>query len=194
MLSVGEQTDASWKVNDTHTIRAGFQVIGERKRVQDRLLWSCRHWAAQVASNDGGGGPRLQRGTVGAAGCRSRTSPFNVHDGNGKTGKLYGVYLQDEWKVFPKLTVNYGLRYDRVEEYANGDQISPRVNVVYKPLRGHHAARGLLALLHAAAVRAGQRQRPSRSSPAPRAAPATFAERPRCRPSATTTSTPASTR
>ena len=30
VFSTGEQTDASWKVNDQHTIRTGFQVTAER--------------------------------------------------------------------------------------------------------------------------------------------------------------------
>ena len=119
VLSIGEQTDASWRVNEAHTLRAGFQVIGERN----------------VSKTDSVVVGAPGRSLDGDDAATSDT-PFNIHDGNGKTGKIYGLYLQDEWRVLPRVTVNYGIRYDRVEEYANGDQFSPRVNVVWKPLDG----------------------------------------------------------
>ena len=46
---------------------------------------------------------------------------------------LYGLYLQDEWRILPRLTVNYGARFDVVDEYDHENQISPRINVVWKP-------------------------------------------------------------
>ncbi|HEY4415805.1 MAG TPA: TonB-dependent receptor [Verrucomicrobiae bacterium] len=45
-----------------------------------------------------------------------------------------GIYLQDEWHMFEKLTLNYGVRFD---EYSSSDddenQLSPRINLVYTP-------------------------------------------------------------
>ena len=38
--------------------------------------------------------------------------PFTITDRGSKTGQLYGVYLQDEWKLTPTLTLNYGARFD----------------------------------------------------------------------------------
>ncbi|WP_264816196.1 TonB-dependent receptor domain-containing protein, partial [Gluconobacter kondonii] len=58
------------------------------------------------------------------------------HDGSGKTGMVYGLYLQDEWQPLRDLTINYGLRFDGVSEYTSEHQVSPRVNVVWKPWRG----------------------------------------------------------
>ena len=133
LLSTGEQTDASWRVSGNHTIRAGFQVLGERNTSQTDSL---------VVSALGGSGPATNgagnASTVGPDGGALPTSdaPFNVHDGNGKTGTLFGVYVQDEWKVLPRVTINYGLRFDQVNEYTNENQVSPRINVVYKPLDG----------------------------------------------------------
>ena len=44
------------------------------------------------------------------------------------------MYLQDEWKILPQVTINYGARFD--EYYSSFDkenQPSPRVNVIYQP-------------------------------------------------------------
>ena len=108
--SVGEQTDASWQVNDQHTIRTGFQVTVERN----------------VSSTDSLVLP------VDGNGVQTSDQPFDIHDGEGKTGSLFGVYVQDEWRVLPRVTVNYGLRFDQVNEYTNENQVSPRINVVWR--------------------------------------------------------------
>jgi outer membrane receptor protein involved in Fe transport len=108
--SVGEQTDASWRVNDQHTIRTGFQVTVERN----------------VSSTDSLVLP------VDGNGVQTSDQPFDIHDGEGKTGSLFGVYVQDEWRILPRVTVNYGLRFDQVNEYTNENQVSPRINVVWR--------------------------------------------------------------
>ena len=81
--------------------------------------------------------------------------PFTIKDNEPKNGNtLAGVYVQDEWKLFEKLTVNYGLRFDYMNAYVTADQLSPRLGLVYKLTAGHHAARRLCPILHAAADRA----------------------------------------
>lgn len=57
---------------------------------------------------------------------------FSIVDRQRKLGTLYGVYLQDEWTPLPRLTINFGGRFDRVEAYTREQQFSPRVNAVYK--------------------------------------------------------------
>jgi outer membrane receptor protein involved in Fe transport len=43
------------------------------------------------------------------------------------------LYLQDEWKLFPKLTLNYGARFDVFNSsFDNENQLSPRVNLIYQ--------------------------------------------------------------
>ncbi len=45
-----------------------------------------------------------------------------------------GAYIQDEWKILPNVTLNYGARFD--EYYASFDkenQPSPRINLIYQP-------------------------------------------------------------
>src|SRR5262249_10509178 len=42
------------------------------------------------------------------------------------------VYLQDEWKLLPVFTVNYGLRFDHYAAFSSGHQFSPRINFVWQ--------------------------------------------------------------
>jgi outer membrane receptor protein involved in Fe transport len=44
-----------------------------------------------------------------------------------------GAYLQDEWKIVPKVTLNYGARFDDYSSsFDNENQVSPRVNIIYQ--------------------------------------------------------------
>ncbi len=48
------------------------------------------------------------------------------------SAKTYGLYVQDEWHPTKALTVNYGLRGDRVDAYVKEGQLSPRFGAVYR--------------------------------------------------------------
>ncbi len=109
VLSTGEQTDVTWYASTAHTIRAGFQIIGERN------VSSTQSLVLQTGGNTTG----------------TSDQPFDIDQGLGKTGGLYGVYVQDEWRVLPHVTVNYGARFDVVDEYTHEDQFSPRINLVW---------------------------------------------------------------
>ncbi len=108
--SSGNQTDASWQVNDTHTIRAGVQVTAERL---------VSNTATSVFD-------------LNAEGMQSSLFPETLQSGSGKTGGVYGLYVQDEWKLLPHLTLNYGGRFDVVDEFTKENQFSPRVNLVWQ--------------------------------------------------------------
>jgi len=71
-----------------------------------------------------------------ADGSQLSDQPSSIPDGGGKTGWLYGVYLQDEWKPFANLTINFGARFDLVDEFTHENQLSPRINVVWEPVAG----------------------------------------------------------
>ena len=55
-------------------------------------------------------------------------------DNHRLTGLFAGMYLQDEWKFFKQLTLNYGARFDMFNSsFDNEWQLSPRVNLIYQP-------------------------------------------------------------
>jgi outer membrane receptor protein involved in Fe transport len=112
--ATGVQGDASLRLNDRHTLRSGVFFSNE-----------------SVVSNN--------TATVFDAANNIAT----IQDNNPKGGNhLFGVYLQDEWKASGKLTVNYGLRFDRMSEFVTATQLSPRLGAVYQwtPQTTLHAA------------------------------------------------------
>jgi outer membrane receptor protein involved in Fe transport len=109
----GLQGDGAYKLNDAHTLRAGFTVTGESTQNSN---------ISTVLPLDAFGNPI--------------DAPFTVTDNSSKLGWVAGVYVQDEWKVTDQLTLNVGLRFDQMWQYIDANQLSPRINVVYKPLDG----------------------------------------------------------
>ena len=67
---------------------------------------------------------------------RPATIPLRIVDNSDKYGYFYGFYLQDEWKPFEQLTINFGGRLDFVNAFADENQLSPRINIVYEPWKG----------------------------------------------------------
>lgn len=110
-VATGLQGDSSWKVNDTHTLRTGFlaQMEQATSATESSVL------------------------AVDAAGAQTSTTPLLIGDNQIASGGLYGVYAEDEWKLTPNLTLNYGLRFDAVEQFTHESQVSPRANLVWKP-------------------------------------------------------------
>nr|WP_227656453.1 MULTISPECIES: TonB-dependent receptor [Acetobacteraceae] len=113
VFSSGVQSDVTWHVNRTHTVRGGVQAYGERAVSKSSSLVY----------------PVDEEGTV-------SPQTVKVHDSSGKTGALYGVYLQDEWHLARSLVFNGGVRFDGVEEYVHAHQLSPRVSLVWTPWHG----------------------------------------------------------
>lgn len=108
-LANGLQSDGSYRLNDRHTLRSGIAVQHERA----------------VADNSS---------SVFAIDSLGTTSnvPTTILDDQTKTGMLYGVYLQDEWRLTEKLSMNYGARFDAVNAYVNETQLSPRLGLIYQ--------------------------------------------------------------
>jgi hypothetical protein len=62
--------------------------------------------------------------------------PFNVLDTSDKLGWRLGAYVADEWRLTPKLTFNYGLRFDQIFQYVDKAGLSPRAALNYTPWWG----------------------------------------------------------
>jgi outer membrane receptor protein involved in Fe transport len=65
------------------------------------------------------------------------TTLTHIQDNHALYGLFTGAYLQDEWKLLPKLTLNYGARFDVYSSSFDAEnQLSPRANLVYQPFQG----------------------------------------------------------
>ncbi|MGA9422244.1 MAG: TonB-dependent receptor, partial [Rhodanobacteraceae bacterium] len=59
--------------------------------------------------------------------------PFTIIDNAPHIdARTFGVYAQDEWNITDKLTMNYGVRADKVDAYVSQGQISPRLGFDYQ--------------------------------------------------------------
>ena len=105
----GLQADASYRLNNSHTLRAGLFAQRETFTVDN---------ASTVFPAD-------------ADGNQTSDMPFLIQDNTRITGRLWGVYVQDEWQLTKALTANYGLRYDKVNTVVDESQVSPRLGLVY---------------------------------------------------------------
>ena len=115
----GVQVDAVGEIAADHTLRSGLLMSGERFTSQT---------VSSVLVQDGVdpfGNPTF--------GSTPATSfPSEIPASIGKTGWSYSAWLQDEWKITPDLTVNYGARFDGVSQFVVGSQVSPRLNSVWQ--------------------------------------------------------------
>ena len=108
----GLQSDAAYKLNDAHTVRAGIYLQNDR---------STSLTSSLVVP-------------VNAAGMQTSNTPFTVVDNGAKTERIESVYVQDEYRLLPELTINYGGRFDHFTAFTSGSQFSPRINVVWQAL------------------------------------------------------------
>jgi outer membrane receptor protein involved in Fe transport len=113
----GVQADAAYRLNEAHTLRTGFTASGEQTQVQNSST-------VVAGGNDPDTGPFQTDPTA---------PPFNVNDETAKFGGLFGVYIQDEWRLTNQLTLNAGLRFDQMWQFVDKNQVSPRASLVYKP-------------------------------------------------------------
>ncbi len=110
----GTQFDASYRLNDIHTLRTGFTVSAEKTNVINVSTVLPVDPITSIIS----------------------PTPFMVTDANSLLGWNIGTYVQDEWKLSSTLTLNLGLRFDQLYQFVNANQVSPRAALVYKPLEG----------------------------------------------------------
>jgi outer membrane receptor for ferrienterochelin and colicin len=107
----GLQADASYHAGDEHTIRGGAMWLDESVSADSTTT---------VFNLDASGNP------MGTA--------FPIVDNRTLHGLFAGLYLQDEWKICPAFTLNYGTRFDVFNSsFDNENQLSPRINFIYQP-------------------------------------------------------------
>ncbi len=110
----GFQGEGTYRLTDDHTLRFGVLITAEHITADTTSLV-----LAQTGTDDSGN-PIYD------------TSTTSIVSDAEKTGWTYSIYLQDEWQILPTVTINYGGRFDVVNGYTQGNQISPRLNVVWQ--------------------------------------------------------------
>jgi hypothetical protein len=107
------QSDAAYRVDERHTVRGGVFVQSDR---------SISQTTSEVIALDP------------ATGVQVSDVPITIADNGAKTEWIESLYLQDEWRLIPTLTFNYGLRFDKFTAYSAAHQVSPRFNAVWQAL------------------------------------------------------------
>jgi len=109
------QAEGTYRLTSDHTLRGGILLTAENVTAKTSSLVLAQ------TGTDASGNPIFATNTTG------------IVASDQKTGFTYSVYLQDEWKVLPTVTLNYGGRFDVVDGFTIGNQLSPRFNTVWTP-------------------------------------------------------------
>ncbi|WP_130617347.1 TonB-dependent receptor [Dyella amyloliquefaciens] len=104
------QADFATPLGDSHTLRYGIYGEFERGNTTNNSL-------VFPANPDG---------------TQASTTPIGIYDATNLLARTWSAYLQDEWSIGDKWTVNYGVRGDRYELFRTESQLSPRLGVVYQ--------------------------------------------------------------
>jgi outer membrane receptor protein involved in Fe transport len=111
--ALGWQSDAAYKLNDTHTVRGGWYLQHD----------DASNTTTSLVLPTGVGPPADE-------------VPAAIADNGSQAQWIESLYLQDEWQIAAPLTLNYGLRFDHYSAYSSGSQLSPRVNAVWQSRTG----------------------------------------------------------
>jgi outer membrane receptor protein involved in Fe transport len=112
LYSGGLQGDASYALGEKHTVRTGFTFLDES--VDNNSTTTVFPLDPTTGNPNGPAFPIMDKSTL--------------------HGLFAGLYLQDEWKIFSKVTLNYGGRFEVFNSsFDNESQFSPRVNLIYQP-------------------------------------------------------------
>lgn len=107
--TAGLQGDVGYRLSDDHTLRGGIFFSNEN----DISNNNSQVFTTDASGNVNGG-------------------PVTIIDNNPKGGnRLFGIYAQDEWDITDDLTLNYGLRYDKLNAYIQASQLSPRLGMIW---------------------------------------------------------------
>ena len=112
-FTVGGQLEGVYRISPAHTLRGGVIVSRDRSNSQTSSS------VFPLDANGGQAGP-----------------PITIPDNYAATEMTYSAYLQDEWKPFAPLTINFGGRFDSYRGFRAESQFSPRINAVLTPVKG----------------------------------------------------------
>ena len=123
----GVQAEGDWHLNAAHTVHFGllFQA--------DDLISTT---TSLVLPTDSGGPANSNPNplcTDPSQTCQTSAVPVTILDSGARHTWALGLYVQDEWKLFSTLTLNFGVRYDQYRAFNAENQTSPRVNLVWTP-------------------------------------------------------------
>ena len=106
----GLQADFAFTWSDNHTLRTGLLATYDSERLDTDTSVFPIDLLEQQSSDE----------------------PLQIADNSGNNGSGVGLYIQDEWRLNDRVTVNYGARYDRFDaSFDRESQLSPRVNIVW---------------------------------------------------------------
>jgi outer membrane receptor protein involved in Fe transport len=129
-VAYGTQIEGAYHLGDTHTIRAGF--IYQADDLLSRTSSSVFTLAGDQSGAPGNANCPPSPGNPDLS-CQITDTPTVIPDNGTKHAWSYSLYLQDEWKILEDVTVNYGVRWDQFGAFTSADQLSPRINAVWKP-------------------------------------------------------------
>ncbi|HEY1796950.1 MAG TPA: TonB-dependent receptor [Stellaceae bacterium] len=107
------QGEFTYRLNAAHTLRGGILLT------EEHVTSNTNSVVLDQTGTDPSGNPIFA------------TTTSDVAASSAKTGFAYSAYAHDEWKVLDTLTINPGLRFDVVNGYTTGSQVSPRLSVVW---------------------------------------------------------------
>ncbi len=111
LYSGGSQLDLTYTLGSSHTLRGGLTYLHEGVTANT---------ATTIFAVDGAGD--------------ATSGPYSITQDGTPHADFGGGYLQDEWKIFPQLTLNGGARFDAYSSGTDSEnQLSPRANLVYNP-------------------------------------------------------------
>jgi outer membrane receptor for ferrienterochelin and colicins len=113
-ITEGAQVDGAYRLSAAHTLR--FGALFEHDRGISRTS------TAVFPGSFDDDGNFIQTG-----------QSITIADNSAETETTESVYLQDEWKVLPTVTLNVGGRFDHYKGYREQQQFSPRANIVWQP-------------------------------------------------------------
>ena len=114
-VAYGLQSDAAYKLTDTHTLRAGVYLQ------TDHLTSNTTSFVLPTQSQ-----------FLPDVLIPTSDVPLGVVDDSQNTQWIESAYVQDEWRFDSVFTINYGLRFDHYSAFSSGSQLSPRVNMVWQ--------------------------------------------------------------